>query len=152
MIEHMSRRTAVRAIIMHGGKLLCVRLQPNKDAPANGTFWCVPGGGLEDYEDLISGLEREMIEETGVKPVVGDLLYIQQYQDEKSEYLEFLFEVKNAEQYVNIDLSKTTHGVQEIAEISFVDPVSVNVLPKFLASATLQDDIAQEKTKYFNNL
>ena len=138
--------------MVYQGKLLCVRLKPSEHAPHNGTFWCVPGGGLDEREGLAAGLEREMLEELGVKPKIGNLLYIQQFADEKTEYLEFLFEVTNAKDYLNIDLSKTTHGVQEIAEIGFFEPSSINLLPKFLASTELTEDIAEGKTKTFNNI
>ena len=93
-----------------------------------------------------------MVEETGVMPKVGDLLYVQQFKDEKSEYLEFFFGVTNSEDYLNIDLTKTTHGVEEIADIQFIDPSTRNLLPKFLTEVSLEDDIRAGKTRYFTDL
>ena len=148
----MQRRIAVRAVILYQGKLLCVRLRPKADAPKNGTFWCTPGGGLDQGEALTAVLEREMLEETGVRPRIGNLLYIQQFHDGKAEQLEFLFHVENAADYANIDLAATTHGVKEIAELEFVDPAAVHLLPTFLAQTNIGADIAAGKTKYFNNL
>lgn len=148
----MNRRIAVRAIILQGDTLLCARLRPNESAPHNGSFWCVPGGGLEPEEALITGLERELIEETGIKPQVGNLLYIQQYKDDKSEYLEFLFAVTNAQDYAHIDLSATTHGMQEIQEIRFVDPKSVTLLPAFLAKRSLVEDARRGVTRSYSYL
>jgi 8-oxo-dGTP pyrophosphatase MutT (NUDIX family) len=147
----MNRRVAVRAIIFLDGKLLCVRLKPNIYTSGKGTFWCVPGGGLDDDEDLVSGLVREMVEETGVTPSVGNLLYIQQYKDKVCEHLEFLFEVTNTQDYLHIDLAKTTHGAKEIAELEFVDPSAVTLLPTFLVERSIQEDIAAGKTTYINN-
>ena len=37
------------------------------------------GGGIDIGEAAIPALEREIFEETGVKPSVGSLLYLQQY-------------------------------------------------------------------------
>ena len=149
----MNRRLSVRAVVVHKGKLLCVRLQPNAarvSQPA--TYWCLPGGGLESGEDLISALEREMVEETGVRPQVGHLLYIQQFQDDKAEYLDFFFAVTNGADFVDIDLAQTSHGAKEIAEIGFYDPKRIYLLPKFLSQVSLESDIQAGQTRYFNYL
>ncbi|MDB5185762.1 MAG: hydrolase [Candidatus Saccharibacteria bacterium] len=133
----MNRRIAVRAIVQHEGKLLCVRHKPYSAvfaATAKDSVWATPGGGLDSGEALIAGVEREMIEETGIKPVVGQLLYIKQFVTGDTEHLEFFFHVTNAEDYLKIDLATTTHGASEIAEIAFVDPKATNILPKFLAT------------------
>jgi 8-oxo-dGTP pyrophosphatase MutT (NUDIX family) len=148
----MNRRIAARAIILQEDQLLCVRLRPTELAPHNGSFWCVPGGGLEPGEALLAGLERELIEETGIKPHVGNLLYVHQYKDDKSEYLEFLVVVTNAEDYSRIDLSATTHGMQELQEIRFVDPKSVILLPTFLTERPLAEDARLGATRCYSYL
>lgn len=136
----MNRRISVRGVALHGGKLLCVRLRPyeGKIRAEGGDYWCLPGGGLEDGESLLAGIEREMVEETGIKPVVGGLLFIQQFASGGKEYLEFFFHISNGTDYLHIDLSKTTHGETEIADIDFVDPKAVRLLPTFLASEPLE--------------
>lgn len=139
----MSRKVAARAIVVKDGKLFCVRLNHytgSSKVPFD--FWCTPGGGIDLGEELIPGLEREIIEELGIKPVIGDLLYIQQFQPQNDdpEQLEFFFHVTNTEDFVDIDLTKTTHGVEEIAEYGFVDvtdKTSSPVLPVFLQSQDL---------------
>lgn len=137
----MTRRVSVRGIVLNEGKLLCVRLGPN---PASGRttntdYWCLPGGGLDEGESLLDGVKREMIEETGIQPVVGNLLYIQQFTGSGKEHMSLFFQITNAQDYLNIDLSKTTHGQTEIAEIGFVDPAKTYILPEFLT----QDDLQQ---------
>lgn len=138
----MNRRISVRGIALHDGKLLCVRLLPYNGSlqAVGGDYWCLPGGGLEDGESLLAGIEREMVEETGIKPVIGKLLFIQQFEfkGKDKEYLELFFHITNAEDYLNVDLSKTTHGEIELAEIGFIDPKAVRVLPTFLATEPLQ--------------
>jgi len=74
----MKRRVAVRAIIVHDSKLLCAQAKPYRPTIVTGR-WGVPGGGIDSGEALIPALEREITEELGVKPLVGNLLYIQQY-------------------------------------------------------------------------
>jgi ADP-ribose pyrophosphatase YjhB (NUDIX family) len=141
----MNRRISVRAVVLHEGKLLGVRLQPDPNDPTKGTYWCTPGGGLEDGEALLEGLHREMIEETGIAPEVGELLYIQQFNYGDREYLEFFFHVTNSGDYLEIDLSKTSHGDLEIAEVAFVDPADSYVLPEFLTKEPLAAHAAGSK-------
>src|SRR6478672_6013672 len=126
------RRVAVRGIIIKDGKLFAQRLN-KKDGGVN-DYWCTPGGGLDDRESLHDGLTREMIEETGVIPVIGKLLYVQQYAEPEKEYLEFFFEITNAQDYDAIDLAATSHGELEIAEFGFIDNKTENILPESLHS------------------
>lgn len=130
----MNRKVSARAIIIKDGQLFCVRLKDYEGktwVPLD--FWCTPGGGLDIGENLAAGLERELIEELGVKPVIGDLLFVQQFQPRKgSEQLEFFFHITNADDFLDIDLSKTTHGDAEIAEYGFINPGAYTILPAFL--------------------
>lgn len=137
----MIRKITVRGIVLHQGKLLCAKLKPYKDSlqKHGNDYWCIPGGGLEEGETLVAGVEREMIEETGIKPTVGKLLYVQQFIQGEREFIEFFFHVTNGEDYLHIDLSKTTHGEEEIEQIGFVDPATTYVLPKFLSTEDLED-------------
>jgi len=147
----MTRRVAVRAIIMQDGKLLCVRLKAYQTAIA-GDFWCLPGGGVDDGEALLPALEREILEETGVKPQAGPLLYIQQFILDDTDHLEFFFHVTNAQDFQNVDLSKTTHGATEIEELAFVDPASTHILPKFLTTEPLPQKLKiPGPTQIFSN-
>lgn len=136
----MTRRISVRGIVLHEGKLLCVKLRPYKGslkAKINADYWCLPGGGLDEGEALLQGIKREMIEETGIAPVVGNLLYVQQFQYGDKDYIEFFFHITNSQDYLQIDLTKTSHGAEEIAAIDFVDPANEYILPKFLSSEPL---------------
>lgn len=139
----MTRRVTVRGIILHEGKLLCVRLKPYKDhLKRDNSYWCLPGGGLDEGEALVAGVEREMVEETGIKPVVGNLLYVQQFTHGDKDYLEFFFHIMNGEDYLHVDLSKTTHGLEEIEEIGFIDPTTAHILPEFLKTEPLSQHVA----------
>lgn len=148
-----NRRIAVRGIILKDGKLLGVRLKKYKGKATDDgqDYWCTPGGGVDVGEPLIPALERELIEETGVKPIVGKLLYIQQFQHKDWEHLEFFFHILNGGDYEHINLAATTHGAIEIAEINFIDPAAHTVLPVFLAKADLVSDATNGIAKIFNN-
>jgi len=63
--------------------------------------------------------------------------------------MELFFHVTNVADFINIDLSKTTHGEEEIAEIAFIDASKEHVLPKFLTEVDLSD-LENQTTQFFN--
>lgn len=155
----MKRRVNVRGIIINDkGELFCQRLTARNSDGRN--FWCTPGGGLDDMEELTAGLKREMIEETGVEPEIGSLLFIQQFAESgensahgPSEQLEFFFHITNWQDYENIDLKATTHGVAEIAECGFVDPKTTHILPATLCEIDINQLIENSSAiPIFNEL
>ncbi len=145
----MKRRVNVRGIIINDkGELFCQRLTARNEDGRN--FWCTPGGGLDPLESLTDGLRREMIEETGVEPVIGSLLFIQQFAESgensahgPNEQLEFFFYITNWQDYETINLEATSHGVAEIAECGFVDLKTTHILPAKLREMDLDVVIAQ---------
>jgi ADP-ribose pyrophosphatase YjhB (NUDIX family) len=139
----MERHVSVRGIAVLDGKLLCVRLKPYPGAAhAEHDFWCLPGGGVDAGETLLDAFKREMVEELGVEPKVGRLLYVHQFAHSDKDILEFFFHIENPEDYKNVDLGQTTHGVQEIEAIDFVDPKTTHILPDFLTTEDLSAFIA----------
>jgi len=148
----MDRRVAARGIIVKDGKLLAVKL---KDYASDGAraigHWVTPGGKLDPKEPLVEGVKREIKEELGIEAKVGNLLYIQQFTHHDIEQLEFFFHITNADDFLDLDLSKTSHGLEEVDEIDFIDTSTSNVLPKFLRDEDLKD-LNNIPTKIFNYL
>lgn len=136
---------------MLDGKVLAVRLKPYPGAlPSEYDFWCTPGGGVDDREPVLDAFRREMVEELGVEPTIGRLLYVQQFATKDKDIFELFFHIENPEDYVNIDLTKTTHGTTEIEEVAFIDPKTPNLLPKFLQTEQLEAFIAgNEPPRFF---
>jgi ADP-ribose pyrophosphatase YjhB (NUDIX family) len=146
----MDRRITTRGIIYKNGKIFAQKL---KRGEGTTDYWCTPGGGLDPSESLHAGLVREMIEETGIAPEIGKLLYVQQYREENGrEYLEFFYHVTNVDDYETIDLASTTHGEIEVAEYGFIDPAKENILPKFLQTADIAKDIEAGQVQEFSYL
>lgn len=145
-----ARRVCVRGLIHKNGKLFGQKLHNS-----SGDWWCTPGGGLDPMESLHDGLRREMIEETGVEPVIGRLILVQQFATKgvtshgENEQLEFFFLIENADDYENIHLEETSHGVQEVAEFGFVDPSEKNILPKVLQTSEIMDAMQNERPTLF---
>lgn len=137
----MLRTLSVRPIILHQDKLLCVRLKAYERAIKD-DYWCLPGGGVDEGEALLPALERETVEELGVKPQIGRLLYVHQFMSGDKDVTEFFFHVTNPQDFLNIDLAKTSHGQDEIEELAFVDPKTTYILPKFLSTEPLAQKIA----------
>lgn len=83
-------RLRVCGILRHDqGVLLLNHRFLNKDH----TFWNFPGGGLEQGEDIISGLQREFREETHLDVSVHELIHIHQHISGKLHGVELYFRV-----------------------------------------------------------
>ncbi len=144
-----TRRIAVRGIVIEDGKLFAVK-HKEKDGTES-DFWAIPGGGLDPSESLHDGLHREMIEEMGVTPKVGKLLFVQQYRIKEYEFMEFFFHIENASEYRNVDLSATTHGHLELSRCEFIDPKREYILPEFLQTIDIETQISSGQAVHIAN-
>jgi len=144
------RRICVRGLIYKNDKLFGQKLHNSK-----GDWWCTPGGGVNPVESLHNALTREMIEETGIKPVIGRLVFVQQFATKgiashgEDELLEFFFLIENADDYENVKLDNTSHGNLEVASFGFVDPTEKNLLPAILQTTEITDALVNEKPVFF---
>lgn len=134
----------MRGVVYKNGKVLAVKhLHDDKEVD----YWAIPGGGLNDGESFADGLKREMIEELGVSPAIGKLLFMQQYNDPKwnREKVDLFFLIENPEDFEQIDFHKTTHGDIEIAKLEFIDPKKEPLLPEFLREIDIADYVECDK-------
>ncbi len=103
-----------RGIIIHEGKLLVVRHWPDSE------LYPLPGGHLEWGEKVLDCIKREMIEELGVDPQIGRLLYIHNFVNaDFVQSIEFFFEIINSADYLELENLNGTHKY-ELAEICWV--------------------------------
>lgn len=116
-----------RSIILNDDKILVVKHGLHAD------YYALPGGHIEVEENPKECIEREIFEEFGIKPEVGQLLYINQYTGYYGEnFMEFFFEIKNCQDYLDIDKLKGSHS-HELIDILWVSKEEdIKILPKKL--------------------
>lgn len=117
----------VRALIEVNGKLLLVKHSTDSD------FWVLPGGRVDQGEDIKDALRRELIEELGIEPDIGKLLYVHQLRREETERVEFFFHIQNGSEYKTVKLGDGFHSTAELEQLGFYRPDEVNLLPPFIA-------------------
>ncbi|MFA4975341.1 MAG: NUDIX domain-containing protein [Candidatus Paceibacterota bacterium] len=134
-----------RGIIIYEGKLLGVK------HPHDTSFCALPGGHVEWKEDIKECLRREMVEELGVIPEIGRLLYINNFMDgEIRQSVEFFFEITNGKDYLNIGHLKTTHA-HEIAEVCWLEPAGTTpIKPNGLWEDFKKGNIISDKVRYID--
>ena len=113
----------VRGVIVDSeGKLLVVH------HTGNTSFAALPGGHLEWGETVHDALSREMVEELGVVPVIGRLLYVNNFTEKDSiQSIEFFFEILNGDDYKNLDGLERTHAheLDDVVWISKTDDMKI---------------------------
>ena len=77
-----SPRLAVRAILIHEGRLLLVNAYPDGQSD----LLCAPGGGVDTGTSLPANLKREVFEETGLNITVGDPCLVNEFHDPGSGF------------------------------------------------------------------
>lgn len=136
-----------RAIIFHEGKLLTVR-HTHERAQDN---TALPGGHLEFGENIEQCLEREIIEELGIKPVLGRLLYVNTFVSDENQPFEFFIEVLNGADYVGLKDLKTSHAF-EIGEICWVGKDDdIKILPTRLCEDLKKGELLRDTVRYIFN-
>jgi ADP-ribose pyrophosphatase YjhB (NUDIX family) len=132
-----------RAVIIHDGKLLVVRHK------VDSSFTALPGGHLEWGENVIECIRREIVEELGVEPQLGRLLYVNTLIDSNNKQpTEYFFEVTNGAEYVDCEQLARSHA-HELAEILWVGPdEDVGILPQKLAEDFKNGLITAVETRY----
>jgi len=142
-MENKKIMVVVRAIIVDGDKMFLVVNRKNN-------FYCPAGGKMEFGEDPRQTLEREMVEELGVKPEIGRLLYIHTFDDGETQVTEFLYEVVNVNDYKNIENMKGTHSF-ELSKVVWLDRGSKEkVLPGGMWQDFQNDDLPKDRERYIN--
>ncbi|MFT5832123.1 MAG: ADP-ribose pyrophosphatase YjhB (NUDIX family) [Candidatus Paceibacteria bacterium] len=133
-----------RGVIINKGKLLVVR-HTGKD------FLALPGGHLEFGEGPRECVSREILEELGIEPVIGSVMYVNTFTSGSEQSIEFFFEIKNAADYIDLENTHRTHA-HEIEEYVWVQPTDdCNIMPKEFADFFKQGKLNYGDTIFIKN-
>jgi len=93
-----------------------------------------------------------MIEELGVKPEIGRLLYVHEYISSAGKtYEEFVFEVLNGKDYLDTEKITRSHS-HELVEIIWVSPTdNVQILPTKFGEDFKTGKIPSDAPKFIKN-
>lgn len=95
-------RISVKAVVVVDGRLLLL-----KHRDAEGDWYSLPGGGQTHGETVIEAVQRECLEETGLRVRIGRLLFIRDYiarnhefarEDGDAHQVELMFECELVDQ------------------------------------------------------
>ncbi len=113
-----------RGIILQNNKILAVKHYEGAN------FYALPGGHLEFGENTLECIKREIIEELGIEPKIGRLLYVNNLINESGQSVEFFFEITNADDYFDLKKLGGTHR-DELVDICWVEKNDTkNILPE----------------------
>ena len=109
------------------GKMLVVKHGADFD------YYALPGGKLDDRENPLTCIKREIFEEFGVEIQLENtkLLYVHDWKNKNGDSnLEFMFLIKDNGEFMDLKDKKGTHA-SEIFEIRWIDKdAEINLLPK----------------------
>jgi len=103
----MDKGIIIHSLIINDDKLLILK---RIEDTYEGGLWDLPGGTLEDGEDLSDGVKREVFEETGLRIENPGLFYYSSNVDVKKnkQFITVIFitELNNKNTIVNIDTNE----------------------------------------------
>ena len=100
----------VGAIVIRDGRLLVIK----RGHPPFEGHWSVPGGRLEFGETLAEGAIRELLEETGLRGVAGDLCGIAERFSDRGH-------IVIHDYWVTVSAEQTAVAGDDAADVAWVD-------------------------------
>jgi 8-oxo-dGTP diphosphatase len=73
-------RVSARGIVVNEDKILLNEF-------GGGQYYNIPGGGVEPGETVKDAVVREILEESGLRVSVGDLIYVLEYEPNKCDFI-----------------------------------------------------------------
>jgi 8-oxo-dGTP diphosphatase len=119
----MDKEIIIHTLIMHKGKVLILKRVENT---YEGGLWDLPGGTLEDGEDLSDGAKREAFEESGLKVENLEIFYYSSNVDIKKnkQFITIIFINK-----LDSDTAKVIINQKEHSESKWIAPQDIKQYP-----------------------
>ena len=128
------KRVSARGFVLTEKGLAVIFRRKIKDGKVN-EYYVVPGGGIEDGEDIIEGLKRELKEELNLEVEVQDLAFVKETEDR----IEYFYICK----YLSGDFRLNGEELNRMSEQNYYEPT-------FLKLEEIdQYDIMPEVKNYF---
>jgi ADP-ribose pyrophosphatase YjhB (NUDIX family) len=135
-----------RGIILCENKLLVVRHSPESK------YMALPGGHLDWGEGISECLSRELVEELGIKPEIGRLLYVNSLIKENIQYIEFFFEVLNGLDYKKAkSLKEGTHSHEIVEMVWAGSKDNIEIFPKKMEEDFRAGKLLSDAVRYIKN-
>jgi len=111
-------RVRVGGILIENQKILLLK---HEGVGKKEFLWSPPGGGLEFGDDAKSNLEREFLEETGLKIKVHELLFMNEFMNDKIHAVELFFKVEKTGGILKLGNDPEMGEHQILSELAFFD-------------------------------
>lgn len=131
-------RLRVSGICIENDKILLVghKMPGHQEA-----FWAPPGGGIQFGETARVGLEREFLEETGLKVCVGEMLLLNEFIGPPLHAIEIFFKIEGYTGTLNKGTDpEFSDSDQIIQQVRFMRLDEIRALP-YKASHRIFRDI-----------
>lgn len=142
-MQNQQIKIRCRGIIVHDGKLLLVKHSPDAD------FYALPGGHLDFGEDPKECIAREMVEELGITPTIGRLLYVYSFvHSDGKQSVEFHFEITNGQDFLAHAEKEKSHAF-EIVDVVWADQsTSLRILPEEIGKAFKAGKLFKDEVRF----
>lgn len=131
-------RLAVRAVLLHAGRLLLVNAWPGGESD----LWCAPGGGVEPGVSLPDNLAREVAEETGLAVTVGAPCLVNEFHEPESGFhqVDLFFRCRLAGGRLDPAWRDPEGVVERRRWVSEAEIAALRIKPDSLASVAWRQD------------
>lgn len=127
-------RVSASGIIFENDKVLLVRYQDERS-----NFLVGPGGGVLPEEDLLTGLKREMVEETGLQVKPGKIILIEDLLANKYRVIKIWFLCSIVGGTLQQTEGAKIEGIAEVGWFSKAQLAHETVYPEILKTIDWKD-------------
>jgi 8-oxo-dGTP diphosphatase len=111
-------RVRVGGILIEEDKILLLK---HEGVGKKEYLWSPPGGGMEFGENAEENLKREFFEETGLTIMVHELLFVNEFLNDKIHAIELFFKVEKTGGILKLGIDPEMGNQQILSELAFFD-------------------------------